>query len=452
MKYNKQFKIFTKHEMDLINHCYDNDFGIDLKTFHQNFFIETKGNLQKNLDRINHSGRCILNDNKSSQFELVTYRGLVYLLGDQSCYPCSQVVESAYGEEYYFVECWILNSEDGIIGETDIRRSAIIVSMFREVIKIIPDEERFLSYISYLEEKFSGNNWFRQIFSVSHSIKLVKFWNYRQKIEKLYEYGRLYPLDLVIYCLYKGIAINPQKIERYFIRSLTDSTKDIFERSELSDIIENMSSETLEAFLEIGFIKENVDIAILDDEYLADLWDIDIQRRYPTFIGKTYYFYYVRDRVEKFFQNKGFKLNYFNKVGNNLRSFENRLRKEKGFDGVGSYYKEKLLFERLKGDFPELIIISQYSPAWLSPQRFDIFIKECNLALEYNGVQHYVAVDFFGGEEGLRNTRSLDKEKKKKCQENGTLMMTIRYDRDFDESYKNLKNKIIKILSDGATK
>lgn len=447
MNYNKQFKIFTKHEMDLINHCYDNDFGIDLKTFHQNLFIETKGNLQKNLDRINHSGRCILNDNKSSQFEVVTYRGLVYLLGDQSCYPCSQVVESAYGEDCYFVECWILNSEGEIIGETDIRRSAIIVSMFREIIKIIPDEERFLSYISYLEEKFSGNNWFRQIFSVSHSIKLVKFWDYKQKIKKLYEYGRLYPLDLVIYCLYKDIAINPQKIKRYFIRSLTDSTKDIFETNELIDIVKKISPGTLESFLEIDFVREHVNIALLDDEYLADLWDIDIQRRYPTFIRKTYYFYYVRDRVEKVFRNDDFKLNYFNKVGNNLRSFENQLRKEKGFDEVGSYYREKLLFDRLKEDFPELTIISQYSPAWLSPQRFDIFIKECNLAVEYNGAQHYVAVDFFGGEEGLKNTRSLDKEKKGKCRENDILMMVIRYDRDFDKSYKRLKNKIMKKLS-----
>lgn len=61
----------------------------------------------------------------------------------------------------------------------------------------------------------------------------------------------------------------------------------------------------------------------------------------------------------------------------------------------------------------------QYSPDWLSPQRYDIFIPSLNIAIEYQGIQHFQSVDFFGGEEGYQHRLALDEKKKLKSKSNG---------------------------------
>jgi hypothetical protein len=90
-----------------------------------------------------------------------------------------------------------------------------------------------------------------------------------------------------------------------------------------------------------------------------------------------------------------------------------------------------------------LTLISQYSPIWLGRQRFDIFIKELNLAIEYNGRQHYESIDFYGGEEGFQSTLKRDNEKRKKCRDNNCPLIEVRYDEDFEITL----NKIDQIIA-----
>lgn len=45
----------------------------------------------------------------------------------------------------------------------------------------------------------------------------------------------------------------------------------------------------------------------------------------------------------------------------------------------------------------------------------DIFIPELNLAVEYQGAQHFKAVPLFGGDEGLKKAKERDKIKKLRC-------------------------------------
>lgn len=70
--------------------------------------------------------------------------------------------------------------------------------------------------------------------------------------------------------------------------------------------------------------------------------------------------------------------------------------------------------------------------------RFDFFCKDYNLAIEYNGIQHYKPVVFFGGEEELLKTKERDERKRKYCENHNIKLITIAYS-DFD--------KIDKILS-----
>ncbi|WP_143322626.1 hypothetical protein [Clostridium sp. HBUAS56010] len=87
----------------------------------------------------------------------------------------------------------------------------------------------------------------------------------------------------------------------------------------------------------------------------------------------------------------------------------------------------------------------QYCPDWLLPQNLDIFIPELNIGIEYQGVQHYKSVEYFGGNEKLQRQIVLDQRKKEKCNENGLSLIEWKYDEEI--SSDNLKQKIGKVMS-----
>lgn len=99
---------------------------------------------------------------------------------------------------------------------------------------------------------------------------------------------------------------------------------------------------------------------------------------------------------------------------------------------------EKHLLQLVMKEFPNYNIISQYAPKWLKGQRFDIFIEELNVAIEYNGIQHFKSIDFFGGDEGLAKTQFLDNQKREKSLKNGVKIFNIDYNQDFNDSFSKL--------------
>ena len=50
-----------------------------------------------------------------------------------------------------------------------------------------------------------------------------------------------------------------------------------------------------------------------------------------------------------------------------------------------------------------------------------------NLCIEYDGEQHFMPKEFFGGEEGFSRRQQLDKLKDKYCEENGIKLIRIPY-------------------------
>ena len=63
--------------------------------------------------------------------------------------------------------------------------------------------------------------------------------------------------------------------------------------------------------------------------------------------------------------------------------------------------------------------IYQYRSEWLGKQSIDFFLEDKNIAIECQGLQHYKAIDFFGGEENFHKQQERDIAKKKLCEENG---------------------------------
>ena len=59
--------------------------------------------------------------------------------------------------------------------------------------------------------------------------------------------------------------------------------------------------------------------------------------------------------------------------------------------------------------------------------RFDFYIPNYNLCIEYDGEQHYKAFNHFGGEERLKDTENKDKIKNNYCEDNGINLLRIPY-------------------------
>lgn len=110
------------------------------------------------------------------------------------------------------------------------------------------------------------------------------------------------------------------------------------------------------------------------------------------------------------------------------RDAENKIRDLKGVARIGEkWINETLLFNYINVLFPQFNVQREASPSWLNRQRFDIYIPEINLAIEYQGKQHYVAVNLFGGEEGLEKTKQRDKDKFHLSKINGVDIVYFSY-------------------------
>lgn len=59
--------------------------------------------------------------------------------------------------------------------------------------------------------------------------------------------------------------------------------------------------------------------------------------------------------------------------------------------------------------------------------RFDFYLPIENLVIEYNGIQHYKPVDFFGGEKELLHRQKLDNIKKQYCKDHNISYLEISY-------------------------
>ena len=79
----------------------------------------------------------------------------------------------------------------------------------------------------------------------------------------------------------------------------------------------------------------------------------------------------------------------------------------------------------------------QYRPEWLGRQSLDIYISSLDTSVEYQGVQHYHPVEFFGGEDALNLRQELDSRKRKACEEHGVRL--VEWDYQTEPTEKNVK-------------
>ena len=86
---------------------------------------------------------------------------------------------------------------------------------------------------------------------------------------------------------------------------------------------------------------------------------------------------------------------------------------------------ELALFHTVRKLYPDTLY--QYRPDWLGRQSLDLYIPSLRTAIEYQGIQHYLPVDFFGGEEALSLRQELDRQKRQLCGENQVTLIEWAY-------------------------
>ena len=96
---------------------------------------------------------------------------------------------------------------------------------------------------------------------------------------------------------------------------------------------------------------------------------------------------------------------------------------------------ELSLFQEVRKCCPGTLY--QYRPDWLGRQSLDLYIPELRTAIEYQGIQHFLPVSFFGGEDALAQRKELDRQKKELCAAHNVRL--IEWDYRLDPSEENVR-------------
>ena len=88
-------------------------------------------------------------------------------------------------------------------------------------------------------------------------------------------------------------------------------------------------------------------------------------------------------------------------------------------------------------------VVFQYHSQWLERQSLDAYVPSIKVGFEYQGQQHYESVEFFGGQAALEHRMENDALKKKKCKQNGVVLVEWIYTEQINSAI--LRDKLSKV-------
>lgn len=96
----------------------------------------------------------------------------------------------------------------------------------------------------------------------------------------------------------------------------------------------------------------------------------------------------------------------------NRKAIENSVRLQLGYRKIGdSWVSETILFHVIEAIYPEREILRHYRPKWLEGLELDVFVPDENIGFEYQGIQHFIAVEHWGGQKQLEKQQEHDARK-----------------------------------------
>ncbi|MFW6233357.1 MAG: hypothetical protein ACOC3Z_01705 [Nanoarchaeota archaeon] len=133
----------------------------------------------------------------------------------------------------------------------------------------------------------------------------------------------------------------------------------------------------------------------------------------------------------KYFQIES-NLNKILRKINNI--IENEVRVKFGHKKVGeAWTSETILYYMIQKLYPNMTILRHFRTSFLDYLELDVYIKELNIGIEYQGLQHFRPVKHWGGEFALKKTKERDKKKKELCEKEGIKLIYFYYDEDLSE-------------------
>ena len=141
------------------------------------------------------------------------------------------------------------------------------------------------------------------------------------------------------------------------------------------------------------------------------------------------YFY-----VEKYFKNHQELFSYSLKVLNDAnKGLYDKAVRSTYLRPVNKWVSEELVYNIAKKYYGKKYpVIYQHRPFFLRSDKdgqmsYDVFISGINVAIEYQGKQHFEPVEFFGGQKAFENLQKRDNLKAKLSIENGIRLVYINY-------------------------
>ena len=108
------------------------------------------------------------------------------------------------------------------------------------------------------------------------------------------------------------------------------------------------------------------------------------------------------------------------------REAENTVREESGLPKVGEgWIGETELYYNIKAAFTNHEVQQHARPEWLKNQHLDVYIPALHIAIEYQGIQHQVSIEHFGGESALKHRQLLDTRKLRCCKRNNVRLVYV---------------------------
>jgi len=289
--------------------------------------------------------------------------------------------------------------------------------------------------IKYFEEKSNFENaWLLQYDEAHTSIDTLL--KYTQELKRTILDGKLLIKLGGISHLTAFGQKNIENIEPFIVTRLAN-----YEKEKGTDFF-NLFYENGRVFSK----KEKSDFSILKlikkKEKSPD-YDADYYKEF--FISDSEYKHYHQIDLSQF--NSGYNASTFHVVEKAIlnqfrliiQQSEDLYRESIGMPKIGEgWISETELFYLISNAYPNYKVVHHASPKWLGRQHLDIFLPELNIGIEYQGVQHYKPIDFFGGEEAFEKTKERDKNKRQKCKENDCILIYVNEGYDFEE----VKNEI----------
>jgi hypothetical protein len=121
---------------------------------------------------------------------------------------------------------------------------------------------------------------------------------------------------------------------------------------------------------------------------------------------------------------------------------ENELRHTLGIYKGKKWLSEIELYGAIAELLPNVKVVHQARPEWLKPQTIDVYIPSLDLAIEYQGAQHFQPVEFFGGKEAFEKLKKRDRRKAQVCSAHNVRLIYFRYDEAIDK--RLIKTRISK--------